>query len=283
MSAVQEALDFVVYQISSISIVDILDIVLVSIILYYIFKFIRDRRAGRLLIGVVFLIIIRLISEAAGLVAMSFILRDIFQVGLIALLIVFQPELRSMLEKVGAEPLRGLKLMGSDSKNAAEVDRIIEEICTATCAMSKDKTGAIMVIEGSEKLSDYTISGTTINANVSSNLLRSIFFDKSPLHDGAVIISLPNIQAAGCFLPLSANEEQAKDFGARHRAALGISENSDAVVIVVSEETGVISLAKNAQMFRNYDHPTLRRALAQMLIETPGKRGRNRKAKPKNK
>jgi len=281
MTALRDLLDFFINQISSIGIIDVLDILLVSVVLYYVFKFIRDRRAGKLLIGVILLIIIRLISISADLNAMNFILQEIFRVGLIALIIVFQPELRSILEKVGAEPLRGLKMMGSDSKNAAEIEKIIEEICIATCAMSKVKTGAIMVIEISDKLSDYTISGTQINAQISSNLLRSIFFDKSPLHDGAVIISLPNIHSAGCFLPLSTNEQEAKDFGARHRAALGISENSDAVVIVVSEETGVISLARNSQIFRNYDHATLRRALISMLIETSGKRGKSRKAKPK--
>jgi len=271
MEAIREFLDFLLSQVRSIQITDIVDIVLVTVVLYYIFKFIRDRRAGKLLVGVVFFIVVQMASNALGLVAMSFILQNIFQVGLIALLIIFQPELRSMLEKMGAEPLRGLRKMGSE--RMAELQMSIEAICAAACDLSKDKTGAIIVLEKNVKLGEHTKSGTILDAKVSSYLLRNIFHDKAPLHDGAVIIRGNTIHAAGCFLPMSASDNIVRDLGARHRAALGISENSDAVVVVVSEETGIISVAYNGQFSRNLDHASLSKTLVKMAIEShTGKR-----------
>ena len=273
MEAIREFFNFLLTQIETIQIADIVDIALVTVVLYYIFKFIRNRRAGKLLVGVIFFIVVQMVSNAVGFVAMSFVLQNIFQVGLIALLIIFQPELRSMLEKMGAQPLRGLRKMGSE--RAEELKNAIEAISGAACDLSKDKTGAIIVLEKNVKLGEHTRSGTILDAKISSYLLRNIFHDKAPLHDGAVIVRGSVIHAAGCFLPMSTSDNLIRDLGARHRAALGISENSDAVVVVVSEETGVISIAHDGQFYRNYDHVTLSKTLIQMTIESHAPRRKN--------
>ncbi len=248
-----------------IDIFDILDICLVWIVLYLVYKFIRERRASKLAIGVGILLSLRAISTFFDLGAMQFILQNVLQVGLIALVVVFQPELRSALEKVGGEPFRGIKTL-TDVKDATAYNDMIDNICEAVCDMSLDKTGALIVIERYTKLGDFIRSGTEINADVSAFLLKNIFFNKAPLHDGAVIIRNTRIQAAGCFLPLSTNPDIVKDLGTRHRAAIGMSENSDAAVIVVSEETGVISVARDGKLKRNFDYTRLRRELTEIMV-----------------
>ncbi len=259
------AIKNIVKLITDIDILDILDICLVWVILYLAYKFIKERRAGKLAVGVLVLLALQLLSDFWNLSAMKFILQNILQVGLIALVIVFQPELRSALEKVGSEPLKGIKNF-TDSKDAALYGEAIDEICEAVCDMSLDKTGALIVIERHTKLGDFIRSGVEVNANVNSFLLKNIFFNKAPLHDGAVIIRGARLLAAGCFLPLSTDPDIVKDLGTRHRAAIGMSENSDAVVIVVSEETGVISIAVNGSLTRNYDYTRLRKELQRLVM-----------------
>lgn len=255
---------------SEMDILDLLDIGLVWILLYLAYKFIRERRAGKLAVGVVILFALQALGEFWNLSAMKFILENVFQVGLIALIIVFQPELRSALEKVGGEPFRGIKNL-TDAKDVALYTDAIDNLCEAVCDMSLDKTGALIVIERYTKLGEFIRSGTEINADISSYLLKNIFFNKAPLHDGAVIIRSTRIAAAGCFLPLSTNTDIVKDLGTRHRAAIGMSENSDAVVIVVSEETGVISIAQNGRLTRNYDYTRLHKELTNIMLEGTGK------------
>ncbi len=253
--------------ISTISIVDIIDIVIVSFFFYYIYKFIRERRAGKLAAGILILMLALLLSDVFEMHVLGFILSNVFQVGIIALIIVFQPELRSALEKVGEEPLRGLRNIGENkSSNASQTMAVIGEITQAVCDMSFEKTGALIVIERSTRLGDIIKSGTVINANASSFLIRNIFFNKAPLHDGAMVIRDGRIYAAGCFLPLSTNDDIIKDLGTRHRAAIGMSENSDAVIIVVSEETGTISIAHEGQLKRNYSYNTLKKELKRLLV-----------------
>lgn len=262
MSILKDILNFF----TKIDVFDVIDICLVWFFLYLAYKFIRERRASKLAIGVGVLLALRVISDFYELVAMRFILQNVLQVGLIALVVVFQPELRSALEKVGSEPLRGIKSL-TDAKDAAVYDEVIDNLCEAVCDMSLDKTGALIVIEREIKLGDYIRTGTVINADVSSFLLKNIFFNKAPLHDGAVIIRNDRIQAAGCFLPLSTNLDIVKDLGTRHRAAIGMSENSDAAVIVVSEETGVISIAREGKLKRNFDYTKLRKELTEIMLE----------------
>jgi len=270
---------------TKIDVFDVIDIGLVWLILYLAYKFIRERRASKLAIGVCILLALRVITDFYELVAMRFILQNVLQVGLIALVVVFQPELRSALEKVGGEPFRGIKSL-TDAKDSAVYSEVIDNLCEAICDMSLDKTGALIVIERETKLGDYAKTGTLINADVSSFQIKNIFFNKAPLHDGAVIIRNARVHAAGCFLPLSTNPDIIKDLGTRHRAAIGMSENSDAAVIVVSEETGVISIAHEGKLKRNFDYAQLHKELTQLMLEGDengrGIRQRFRMAKKKD-
>ena len=206
------------------SIADYFDIAIVALFFYLAYVFIRDKRAGKLAAGVLVLMLIRVISERFGLVTTHFIMKNIFEVGVIALVIIFQPELRSALEAVGSEPLKGLKMIG-EQRNTQALNKAIDAICTACCNMSKEKTGALIVIERDTKLGEYIKSGTIVDAETSSYLLENIFFKNAPLHDGAVIIRQGRVHAAGCYLPAAASDHVNKDLGTRHRAAVGMSAN----------------------------------------------------------
>lgn len=243
-------------------IIDIIDILLVAIIIFYIVKFIRDRRASKLAMGVFLIVILMFISELLNMRALNFIFSNLVQVGLIAIIILFQPELRSVLEKFGGVSF--IKTI-SESKNTSLKHNAITAICEAASELSREYTGALIVIERSTPLGEIIKTGTVINADVNVSLLKNIFFNKAPLHDGAVIIRGGRICAAGCFLPMSTNDDIIKDLGTRHRSAIGMSENSDAIIIVVSEETGTISLAIDGQLRRNYDYNTLKTELSNLL------------------
>ncbi len=247
---------------------DILDIFLLSVILYYVYKFIRDKRASKLLIGLGVVVAILVFSYVFKLNSIKYIFQTFFQVGLIALIILFQPELRDALEKVGNTPLSGIKRLGGESGEQANILEAIDAICDSVFDMSRSKTGALIVFERSTKLGEYTKTGVVLNAHVSRRLLGNIFFNKAPLHDGAVIIRDYRIYAASCMLPLTKSEEAIASFniGTRHRAAIGISEISDAIVVVVSEETGVVSVAMNGTLKRNYKRLTLKQTLLNNLV-----------------
>ncbi|MBQ5791355.1 MAG: diadenylate cyclase, partial [Clostridia bacterium] len=199
MSAILDYFRYVGEQLKSIRAVDVLDILLVAFVFYYIFQFMRKRRAGKLLVGVVLLIVLLLISEVAKMKALNFILTNVFSVGILSLIIVFQPELRSFLEKVGGTTFHNFK--GKLDKNQdAAFRNVVSEVCIAADYFSKTKTGALIVFERETKLGDQARTGTVVNADVSSYLLENIFFNKSPLHDGAVIISHGRLHSAGCLL-----------------------------------------------------------------------------------
>jgi diadenylate cyclase len=208
------------------------------------------------------------LSTVLNMHAVKYILQNFYQIGLIAVVIVFQPELRAALEKVGNSPIRGFRGLVSDTGEAEAVSADVEAICEAVCDMARSKTGALIVIERQTKLGDVMKTGVMINAQISSFLLRNIFFNNAPLHDGAVIIRSHHICAAGCFLPLSTTDDIVRDLGTRHRAAIGMSEASDAIVVVVSEETGTISTAINGTLKRNYNYNLLRQELLQLLVHT---------------
>lgn len=265
-------MQYVINPILGITLVDILDIVLLAFLFYFVYRFIRDRRAGKVALGVLLILFILIISSAFEMHAINFVLKNFYQVGIMALLIVFQPELRAALEKVGATPMAGLKNIG-EQKDAEQTVEAVNSIADAVCALSREKTGALIVIERSTKLGEYIKSGVVVNAQISSFLLRNIFFNKAPLHDGAVIIRENRVYAAGCFLPLSTNTDIVKDLGTRHRAAIGMSEISDAVVIVVSEETGTVSLAYEGTLRRNFTFRTLKQALLSILDPSGGAKG----------
>ena len=197
---------------------------------------------------------------------LNFIIQNIVQVGMLALFIVFQPELRSMLEKMGGDSLNRLNRIGEQKELQQTIDTI-EELAKSAQELSNEKTGALIVIECSTRLGDEVRSGVLVDAEISTFLVKNIFFNKAPLHDGAMIIRNNRILACGCFLPLSTNSGIIKDLGTRHRAAIGISENSDALVIVVSEETGTISLAHEGVLVRNFNRYTLKSELVNRMID----------------
>ena len=263
--------DFMWRYLENMDFVDALDILVLSFLLYIVYKFLRDRRAGKLALGLVIFLGVLLLSTALEMRAVQFIFRNFYQVGLLAIIIVFQPELRAGLEKMGTSPFSGLKSFTSDAKEMAFLSSDIDVLCEAACDLARTKTGALIVIERSTKLGEYIKSGVLINAQMSPFLLRNIFFNKAPLHDGAVIIRGHRIFAAGCFLPLSTKEDIVKSLGTRHRAAIGMSEASDAVIIVVSEETGSISIAVEGSLKRNYNYNSLKQDLLQLLVHAPKK------------
>lgn len=275
-----EAWEFFVNQIKAIGISDVIDILIVSVLIYYVYKFIRERRAGKLAVGIGVLVVIMIASNVFDLSVMNYFMKNIFQVGLIAAVIIFQPELRSLLENVGGDSIKGLRSIGED-KEAQEVDNFINELCHAVDEMSMSKTGALIVIEQSTKLGDVTSTGTRINADTSSMLLRNIFYNKSPLHDGAVVIRNMRIHSAGCLLPLATKNNITKELGTRHRAAIGASEASDALVVVVSEETGTISLAHKGHMHRGYDVVKLKLKLNSLLNADKQKKRSTKQKKSK--
>ena len=251
----------------SINIFDVIDIFTVSILFYFLYKFMRERRSGRLAVGIAVLLILKFASDLFDMYLIQFILQNVFQAGLIAVAIIFQPELRSALEKVGAGPLRLRNI--SESKNDS-VDLMINNIASAAADLSSTKTGALIVIERLTRLGDLIHTGVVIDADPSPFLIQNIFFNKAPLHDGALIVRDARLHAAGCFLPLSQNDSIVKDLGTRHRAAIGASENSDAVVVVVSEETGIISVAVEGVLYRGYDKKSLADELRSRLITNTG-------------
>ena len=260
---------YVIGVIAEIKFVDLVDIVILSIILFYVYKFIRQRRAVRLARGLLIVLVVMLLSVIFNMRALNFILENFFQVGMIAIIVIFQSDLRAALERFGSTKIKDFRgLSESDAKAIVASAEIIAE---AADALAKTKTGALIVIERSTKLGEHLSHGVILNADMSSLLIRNVFFNKAPMHDGAVVIRNNRVYAAGCFLPISTNDDIIKDLGTRHRSAIGMSENSDAVVIVVSEETGTISIALNGELRRNYDYNTLKNELTSLLGGDDGK------------
>ncbi len=254
---------FIKIQLVNISLVDVLDILVLAFLLYFAVKFLRVRRAGKLIFGVSLWIAFLAVSRLVGLYAVSYVLSYFLQAGIIAVVVIFQPELRELLEKMGTEPLKGFKNISGNKGN--EKKALIDNVCEAVVEMARTKTGALIVIERNVPVGDIIRSGVEMDAKISPYLLRNIFFDGSPLHDGAVVIRDMRIASAGCLLPLTRRGDVDLDLGTRHRAAIGMSEVSDAVVVVVSEETGTISVAAEKDFTRNFTDQTLNSKLTQLL------------------
>jgi len=235
-------------------IMDVIDIAIVAYVFYKIFMLIRETRAEQLIKGLVVLLVIMKLSEWAKLYVVHFILLNTMTLGLIALIIVFQPELRRALEYIGRNKIFFAK-MAEEQEEA--FNRTVHELVSAVVSLSREQIGALIVMERQTGLNEISSTGVKIDAEISSGLLINIFIPNTPLHDGSVIIRKDRILAAGCFLPLSANQTISKELGTRHRAALGIAEQSDALVIIVSEETGTISVALNGKLSRYLDANTL--------------------------
>lgn len=249
--------------VSSIGITDVLDILIVAFIVYKVLGFIRETRAEQLAKGLLILVIITLASKALHLYTLNWILSGLMTVGVVALVVIFQPELRRALEHLGRSRFVNV-LNGVDKE---EAKRMVLEMVEAIDSMSSSRTGALIVIEGEITLNDIVETGTVIDAAVSAEMIGNIFYEGAPLHDGALIIRGDRLHAAGCVLPLTQNKQLSKELGTRHRAGIGITENSDAMVIIVSEETGVISIAQNGNLTRFVDVKKIEKMLLGMYFD----------------
>lgn len=251
-------------QLSLIRLSDIIDIVIITFIIYKALKFIRDTRTIQLLKGVIVLIVVMQVSQMVNLHTVHYLLSNAMQLGLIAILIVFQPELRRALEQLGRNTM-GQWFSFDERTEDIEKEKIIEQVKESCVSMSKSRIGALIVMEREVKIGDIVGTGITLNADVSAELLVNIFIPKTPLHDGAVIIRDNKIEAASCFLPLSQNPNVSKELGTRHRAGLGMSEESDAVVVIVSEETGKISIACGGELNMDLSPDELDKSLRKLF------------------
>lgn len=245
----------------SLRLADILDIAIVAYLFYKLSAFVRETRAGTLIKGIFLLLIFSWMSNLLQLNTISYLLRNLMQFAFMAFIVIFQPELRRALEKVGRANFSSF--FSQEDNDSAEI--VASEIAAAAVAMSSRRIGALIVLERDTKIGDIVRTGCEINSNVSSELLINIFIPNTPLHDGAVIVRENRIVAARCILPLTHNETLSREFGTRHRAALGLSESSDAAVVVVSEETGKISFTLNGNMSRNYTEDTLKKVIMKVL------------------
>lgn len=256
---------------NSITAVDILDMVLLAMILYFVIKLIKETRAEQLIKGIAFFAVALFLLNQFELKVMSVISDTLFNVGLIAFIIMFQPELRRALEKLGrTKVVTPISLFETVNPDEIGCMTAINQIALACEKLSRTATGALIVIERKTKLGEQIETGTIIKAVPSEELFRNIFFPNTPLHDGAVIIRDNMIYAAGCFLPKPQKEELInKELGSRHRAAIGMSEVSDAIIIIVSEETGMISIAENGVLERGFDRDKLTLILRNKLLPEP--------------
>lgn len=256
---------------------DILDIAALSVLIFVVLKFMLQNRAGGLFKGLMVIVVAYLVAKLVHMKAIVFILENAFSIGLIALVILFQPELRRSLENMGQSTLKDF----TKGNKPNSWEKPIDEICKACKYFAENSVGALIVIERDEKLGDQIKTGTVFNAEINHLLLQNIFYNKAPLHDGAVIIRNGSIVAAGCMLPSTSRPELVdKALGSRHKAALGMSENSDALTIVVSEETGVISIAENHGLTRKLSVDTLQSMLTERLI--PGAKSKDSKVIKEN-
>ncbi|QQE78491.1 diadenylate cyclase CdaA [Alicyclobacillus sp. SO9] len=262
-------------------VMNVVDILLVAFVIYRVLLLIRGTRAVQLLKGIIVILLAKGISRFFHLTAMNFLINNILTVGLVAIPVVFQPELRRALEQLGRGGFFSLSFTTADD---GQLRYMTAEVVKATQVLSKNQIGALLVIERNTGLSEYVETGTDIDGKVSSELLINTFIPNTPLHDGAVVIRGDKLLAAGCFLPLTDSRDLDKQFGTRHRAAIGVTEQSDSVAVVVSEETGHVSLAVDGVLTKDLNESALRELLESLL--TPKKSNNfpffGRKADSKN-
>lgn len=264
-SAIYAFWNQILYAVSNFRVFDILDILVIAYIIYKAIAFFRETRAGQLVKGILILLVIYLVADWWDLVSVQWLLSKVFDSAIIAAAVIFQPELRRILEKVGRTNFgRGQVLEGQ----ASALSECIDNVSKAVAVMQERKIGALIVFERKTQLGEIINTGTVIDAATSVSMINNVFFPKSPLHDGAMIIRDGRLYAAGCILPLTQREDLSLQLGTRHRAAIGMTENSDAVVLVVSEENGIISLVSNGQITRNYNPASAGAELRRLLIDS---------------
>ena len=248
---------------------DTLDILIISFVFYQLLQFARKSRAGQLVKGILLILVFYGLAVMLNLKTVTWALNNVITIGFMAAVVIFQPELRRTLERMGQSTMWANLMLGnrrSDPSLRGAWQSAVVAICDAAEQLSDTRTGALMVLERNNNLDEIIRTGTPMHADVIPEMLGTIFYEGTPLHDGAAIIENGRIKAAGCVLPLSNNLDLGKDMGTRHRACLGIAENSDAIAIVVSEETGIISMAKNGVLIRHFDRQSLYTRLIDEMI-----------------
>nr|WP_072536473.1 diadenylate cyclase CdaA [Anaerococcus mediterraneensis] len=255
-------LDNFITSLMLIRVTDVIDIAIIAFVIYKLFSLLRNTRAEQVLKGLILVLIFASIADMLNLNVVSWVMNQFLTVSLVFIIVVFQPELRTGLERIG----RGRSIFSQDRIKRDEDS--VNELVSAMSSLSRQKIGALVVLERQVGLSDIVESGTKLNSDISSELLINIFIPNTPLHDGAVIIRKDTIVAAACYLPLSTSNTISKELGTRHRAAIGITERSDAVVIVVSEETGNISVCENGVINRYFDEDSLKIRLRSEIVES---------------
>jgi len=269
MAAVEKFFQDMLYEIPTIGVMDVVDILVVALIIYKILMLIRSTSAARVARGILLVLVVTGLTDIFHMYALHWILNKILELGVVALVIVFQPELRRALEKVGGRTF--LSIVDPTSNRSAQETAIAATV-NACEIMSKQKIGVLLIFERNTSLEEYFKTGTLIDARVTEQLLRNLFFPKASLHDGAVVIRNGRVAAAGCVMPLSENTHLSSDFGTRHRAGIGTSEVSDAVVVIVSEETGTISVAIGGMLKRHLAPQTLEKLLTNELLSDEDRR-----------
>ena len=249
--------------VSSVGITDVLDIAIITFLVYKLLGFIRETRAEQLAKGLLLLVVATVLSKWMHLYTLHWLLSGLISAGLVAIVVIFQPELRRALEYLGRS--RITNVFGEVDKEEAK--RMVGQFVEAVDSMSASRTGALIVIEREISLNDIVETGTVIDSQITAQMIGTIFYEGTPLHDGAVIVRGDKLYAAGCVLPLTQNKELNKELGTRHRAGIGITENSDALVIIVSEETGIISIAQNGKLTRFLDGKTIEKKLLNLYFE----------------
>ena len=274
MKVIQEFFSNLRNTFPTVSITDIIDVILVAVMIYYVITLIWNTSARRIAWAIVMLLAATLVTELLNLHAVNYLLDRVLQLGFVAIVIVFQPELRRLLERVGSRgTVKNLIGLTQGGPSATDSIAAIEQVVQACEAMSAERVGALIVFERANSLEQIAETGTKVDAAVSQELIRNIFFPKAALHDGAMIIRSSRVEAAGCVLPLSENWTLSTDLGTRHRAGVGMSETSDAVVVIVSEETGAISVAEGGMLKRHLATQTLQKLLVQKLTGDDKSRG----------
>ena len=259
---------------------DVIDILIFTIIVYRVLSFMQKTSASSVIKGLLLLLAVAWLSNFFNMNILSYLLRQVLQMGLIVIVVLFHPEIRKMFERMGTTRLNTLFKRKGKQEN---IETVLRQIDSACYEMSKTETGAIIVIERKVGLNDYAVTGVNIDADVTPELIQNIFYHNSPLHDGALIIREDRILAASCMLPLSNNYSLSQDLGMRHRAGVGLSERSDAIVIIVSEETGALSIAIEGMLKRNLDKDTFEKLLRSEVMINYDRRKKSRSSKNKDK
>jgi diadenylate cyclase len=259
---------------------DIVDILIIAFLIYRILSFMQKTSASSVIKGLLLILGVAWVSDFFNMNILSYMLRQVLQMGIIVVIVLFQPEIRKMFERMGTTRLNSLFRR---KRKQETIKAVLQQIIAACYTMAKRETGAIIVYERKVGLNDYAVTGVGIDANVSSELIQNIFFNNSPMHDGALIIREDRLLAASCMLPLSNNYSLSKDLGMRHRAGVGLSERSDAVIIIVSEQTGMISVAVDGMLKRNLDSNTFEKLVLNEILadydSRISKKSKNRKSK----